>query len=270
MNYSRIHNNIIQNAKTHQRKRDINYYENHHIIPTCLGGLNSKDNMILLTAREHYLVHWLLVKIYSNHSLCYKLASAFNKMCSRSSNQQRKYTSAQYVIARNNFSKYHPAKHNDIKKKISNSLKIYYENNSKYDYSKHVIFTCACGKKLNISHLDRRKFCSIECFNKFRTTEELLLTNEKRSLTLKKTLSQLTVEEQKNRIKQSFNNCDHVKRGKNISLSKKGKTTNQQEIVGKKYATMNNYDFNIFLSTKTSNKNIVIRMKKLRDRYLNV
>jgi len=40
------------------------YFEKHHIIPKCLGGLNSTDNIVKLTPREHFVAHQLLVKIY--------------------------------------------------------------------------------------------------------------------------------------------------------------------------------------------------------------
>lgn len=40
------------------------YYENHHILPKSLGGVNNSYNMVLLTPREHFICHWLLVKIY--------------------------------------------------------------------------------------------------------------------------------------------------------------------------------------------------------------
>ena len=40
------------------------YCETHHILPKCLGGTNTDDNLINLTAREHYVAHLLLVKIY--------------------------------------------------------------------------------------------------------------------------------------------------------------------------------------------------------------
>jgi hypothetical protein len=37
--------------------------EKHHIIPRSLGGNNSKDNIILLTYREHFICHLLLTKM---------------------------------------------------------------------------------------------------------------------------------------------------------------------------------------------------------------
>lgn len=33
-----------------------------HIIPKSLGGSDERSNLVLLTAREHYLCHWLLAK----------------------------------------------------------------------------------------------------------------------------------------------------------------------------------------------------------------
>ena len=39
------------------------YTEKHHIIPQSLGGTNNKENLVYLTAREHFICHWLLVKM---------------------------------------------------------------------------------------------------------------------------------------------------------------------------------------------------------------
>ncbi len=39
------------------------YTERHHIIPKSLGGNNSKENLVRLTAREHFICHWLLTKM---------------------------------------------------------------------------------------------------------------------------------------------------------------------------------------------------------------
>ena len=40
-------------------------YQEHHIIPGCLGGGDEKDNLVLLTPREHYLCHLLLTRMTS-------------------------------------------------------------------------------------------------------------------------------------------------------------------------------------------------------------
>jgi len=58
--YTNTYYKIIDRAKT----RDITgYTEKHHIIPKSLGGSNSKDNLVKLTAREHFICHLLLSKM---------------------------------------------------------------------------------------------------------------------------------------------------------------------------------------------------------------
>lgn len=68
MDYQRIYNEIISKAKDDNRIKVLGgvYYENHHILPRCLGGDNSKFNLVLLTAREHFVCHKLLIEIYPN------------------------------------------------------------------------------------------------------------------------------------------------------------------------------------------------------------
>jgi hypothetical protein len=67
MNYLKIYNSLIDRGKTRILKE---YSEKHHIIPKCMGGDDSKDNLVDLTPEEHYVAHQLLVKIYpNNHSL---------------------------------------------------------------------------------------------------------------------------------------------------------------------------------------------------------
>jgi hypothetical protein len=43
------------------------YTERHHIIPKCIGGNNSEENIVLLTAREHLIVHKLLIRIFADY-----------------------------------------------------------------------------------------------------------------------------------------------------------------------------------------------------------
>ena len=56
MDHQKIYDNIILNAKFQNRikHREI-YYEEHHIVPKCLGGEEEKENKVLLTAREHFV-----------------------------------------------------------------------------------------------------------------------------------------------------------------------------------------------------------------------
>jgi len=58
--YSKCYFAITNNAK--QRITE-GYTELHHIVPQSLGGSNDKENLVELTAREHFICHWLLIKM---------------------------------------------------------------------------------------------------------------------------------------------------------------------------------------------------------------
>ena len=73
------------------------YKEWHHIIPKCLGGSNCKDNLVLLTLREHFLAHWLLCKIYPEE---WKLYFALFQMCKVPHQTKRIISSRQFELAR--------------------------------------------------------------------------------------------------------------------------------------------------------------------------
>jgi hypothetical protein len=71
MNYQKIYQNIISNAQT-RLTDDNTYYEIHHIVPKCMGGINEPVNLVKLTYREHFIVHWMLTRIYDgNKSLLF-------------------------------------------------------------------------------------------------------------------------------------------------------------------------------------------------------
>ena len=58
--YSRWYYSIIQS----NNNRGLgSYTESHHIIPSSLGGSDEKSNLAILTAREHFVCHWLLTKM---------------------------------------------------------------------------------------------------------------------------------------------------------------------------------------------------------------
>jgi hypothetical protein len=93
MDYQKIYDLIIEKAKKENRKRNKEiYYEEHHIIPKCLNGTNDKENKVFLTAKEHFVVHKLLVKMFPSSN---GIKLSFYRMCfCRSKNQQRIIPSA--------------------------------------------------------------------------------------------------------------------------------------------------------------------------------
>ena len=58
--YTRWYYNIVRRA---QSSTTVGYVEKHHIIPKSLGGDNHRDNLVSLTAREHFVCHLLLTKM---------------------------------------------------------------------------------------------------------------------------------------------------------------------------------------------------------------
>jgi len=83
-------------------KKNGSYFEGHHIIPKCKGGNGNSNrpknnsNIVLLTAREHFLAHWILWKIYGDR----QTAIAFHKMMSINNKQNRILSSRGYEEAR--------------------------------------------------------------------------------------------------------------------------------------------------------------------------
>ncbi len=97
MNYQRQYDTIINNATQENRKKNKEvYYEEHHIVPRCLNGSDEKSNKVLLTAREHFIVHKLLTLIYPHNS---KIALAFH-MITFDKNLGRKVSARDYEYAR--------------------------------------------------------------------------------------------------------------------------------------------------------------------------
>lgn len=66
MNYEKIYNQLISRGKN--RNHVDGYSETHHIVPKSLGGHKTNpENLVLLTAREHFIAHFLLAKIYGGN-----------------------------------------------------------------------------------------------------------------------------------------------------------------------------------------------------------
>ena len=65
--YTLIYFSIIENARLRVLPKD-QYKETHHIIPRSMGGDNSSNNLVNLTAREHFICHKLLVRMTEGES----------------------------------------------------------------------------------------------------------------------------------------------------------------------------------------------------------
>jgi hypothetical protein len=100
--YTRWYNNITENAKF----RIIDgYTERHHIHPRSLGGTNDKDNLVNLTAREHFICHWLLTKMHTGEARG-KMINALYLMQGKNQYQDRYINSRVYETLRTEYAQY--------------------------------------------------------------------------------------------------------------------------------------------------------------------
>ena len=78
--------------------------ETHHIIPKSIGGSNDKDNLVVLTPKEHYIAHRLLAKCYTGEKrmkmsfALYSLGHFKNQHC-----KKRVFNSRQYRLIREQY-----------------------------------------------------------------------------------------------------------------------------------------------------------------------
>ena len=83
------------------------YTESHHILPESLGGFNGESNITVLTAREHFICHWLLIKIYKEGEAHWKMLNALRIMRAESSKHKRyktKITARVYAKLKSEYS----------------------------------------------------------------------------------------------------------------------------------------------------------------------
>lgn len=108
MNYKAIYQKLVDKAKSEIRvKSDTVYYEAHHIKPRSFGGegdcRNTKHpNIVLLTPKEHYIAHLLLVAIYPDSPAMYK---ALWNMCNLKKDLRFSPSAKTYSRIRNEYIK---------------------------------------------------------------------------------------------------------------------------------------------------------------------
>jgi hypothetical protein len=91
MNYQRQYNLLI--AKAQDCGMACGYTERHHIVPRSVGGTDDSSNIVVLTAREHFIAHMLLAKMYGG-------SQWLSVIRMRGSQSQRYVNARLYAIAR--------------------------------------------------------------------------------------------------------------------------------------------------------------------------
>lgn len=103
--YTKWYFTIISNAQS--RDNVTGYTEKHHIIPRSLGGNNKLDNLVVLTAREHFICHLLLPSMLEGKNKR-KMYHALWNMANQFRDYQERYkvTSHLYEIIRKRMPKH--------------------------------------------------------------------------------------------------------------------------------------------------------------------
>lgn len=100
--YTKWYYNIVKNAKS--RVILDGYTEKHHIVPRCMGGKDG-DNIVTLTAKEHFICHRLLIKMVTGQTKC-RLSYALLWFTRKNPNHKRPtITSRQYETIRKEVAK---------------------------------------------------------------------------------------------------------------------------------------------------------------------
>ena len=90
LHYLERYNKFINHYRINPRG---GFCELHHVIPKCMGGTDSAENLLLVPSRIHFILHYLLYKSYPDNR---KLAHAFAMMGVSNKHQERKVSSRIY------------------------------------------------------------------------------------------------------------------------------------------------------------------------------
>jgi Fe-S oxidoreductase len=87
--YSKAYFKIILRSKDRVL---LGYHEKHHIIPKALGGSNKKDNLVKLTAHEHFVCHLLLTKCLEGEDRAKMVYATKRMVVKGNKHQTNRYT----------------------------------------------------------------------------------------------------------------------------------------------------------------------------------
>jgi hypothetical protein len=193
---------IIIKAQQQDRKKlkpscdNFIYYEKHHIIPVSLGGNNSKDNLVLLTGKEHFICHLLLCRMTGNDSK-HKMINALIKMAYSKSNGQQRHVSNSYSL---------------IKSLIAEKNSELFKNKPKSAAQRKKMSESATGKKHDSKRIEQRIQINKRMWAEGIFNNKPKHSNETKEKIKKKRANQIITEEHK----------------KNISLGLKGRKHSEE------------------------------------------
>lgn len=114
MDHEAIYNKLIEKRRV---EVPTGYVERHHIKLRSLGGSNEPENLVKLTAREHYIAHLLIAKFQPCSQTAYAL---WMMQCGSKTNERPNIQgSRMYEWARKEFAKYMKGHKHAVGKKNS-------------------------------------------------------------------------------------------------------------------------------------------------------
>lgn len=126
--YTKWYFSLIENAR---KRKILQDYETHHIIPRSMGGSNEIDNLVKLSYREHFISHLLLTKMCIEKQDEIKMLWALHRLTF----SRDYYSSYQYELTRKkhikNMLQNHPSKKQTWRDSVSEAVFKTWENNEK-------------------------------------------------------------------------------------------------------------------------------------------
>ena len=293
---------IITNALSLNRKKlkrtNINYvyYEAHHILPKSIFPVYIKEkwNIVLLTPEEHIKCHKLLVNMTTEENKCKMIYAAWCMVSRKTGDrditivsnedygnfkrlwaEEMSKSNTGNICSNNTKSKISKANkgRKPSKLAIENSLKSR-ENYKHSDDIKQFIGECGKGNQ-NTKDMIWWVKGGIEIMSRDYPREgwvkgRIPHSEETRLKIAKTSAGRIRSEETK--LSQSEKMKGYIwpdDFGKKISAGKKGKKTNQQEIMGRRYANLSDLEFVEYISTMKSllAKN---RATNLRNKWIEI
>ncbi len=276
--YSKLYINIINNSINKVRNKlkkdnpNYTYYEEHHILPSVLYKEYSnlkihKWNKVLLTAKEHFICHILIMKHYRKIKYTYgykKMSRAINQMSSN-----KRYSSKLYESYKLNLS------HSEETKKKMSVVRI------------GIVFTKEHKSNLSNSHKglklsqDTKDKMSIARKGKVSGMLGKTHSNEtKDKISKYRTGQKASLESRKNMSLAQKGRIVTEEHRKNISLSKSGSKSStakkiliidkNNNIIHRTYGNFksvceeNNYPYQLFIKSYR-NKEIITRTTKYKE-----
>lgn len=131
--YTKIYYRIISKAR---KTTYFGYTEKHHVLPRSLGGEN-KNNLVKMSAREHYICHLLLTKMVNeNTNEYFKMLNAYMGMISCNKNLQKRHNKKNSKLYQSIKTKYSKEKSKSMKENNSSFGTIWIVNFNKKENKK--------------------------------------------------------------------------------------------------------------------------------------